>query len=63
MMGLPLLSYSRPRVGSGGHATAVVKSHYPQNLTFISRQDCVAGAHACLPRMTIKSRARVDTAS
>jgi hypothetical protein len=52
-----------PRVGSGGRATAVVKSHYPKNLIFISRQDCVAGAHTCLPRMTIEPRARVDTAS
>jgi len=47
-----------PRVGSGGRATAVVKSHYPKSLIFISRQDCVAGAHTCLPRMAIKRRQR-----
>ena len=46
-----------PRVGNGGHATAVVKSHYPKNLIFISRQDCVAGVRTCLPRMTIEPRA------
>ena len=46
-----------PRVGNGGHATAVVKSHYPKNLIFISRQDSVAGVHTCLPRMTIEPRA------
>ena len=34
-----------PRVGSGGRATAVVKSHYSKNLIFTSRQDCVAGSH------------------
>ena len=35
-----------PRVGSGGRATAVVKSHYPKNLIFISRQDCVGCINA-----------------
>jgi len=49
-----------PRVGNGGHATAVVKSHYPKNLIFISRQDSVAGVHTCLPRMTIEPRARAS---
>jgi len=42
-----------PRVDSGGRATAVVNTHYPKKLISISRQDCVAGAHTCLPRMTI----------
>ena len=47
-----------PRVGSGGRATAVVNTHYPKKLISISRQDCVAGVHTCLPRMTIKRRRR-----
>jgi len=46
-----------PRVDSGGRATAVVNSRYPKKLISISRQDCVAGAHTCLPRMTLKSGA------
>jgi hypothetical protein len=46
-----------PRVDSDGRATAVANSHYPKKLIFISRQDCVAGAHTCLPRLTIKSGA------
>jgi hypothetical protein len=46
-----------PRVDSGGRATAVANSHYPKKLISISRQDCVAGAHTCLPRVTIKSGA------
>src|SRR5262249_42325052 len=46
-----------PRVDSGGRATAVVNSHYPKKLTSILRLDCVAGAHTCLPRMTLKSGA------
>jgi hypothetical protein len=44
-----------PRVESGGRATAVANSHYPKKLISISRQDCVAGAHTCLPRTTIKA--------
>jgi len=44
-----------PRVDSGGHATAVTNSHYPKKLTSISRQDSVAGAHTCLPRMMFKA--------
>jgi hypothetical protein len=44
-----------PRVGSGGRATAVVKGHYSKKVIFISRQDCVAGVHTCLPRMTLKA--------
>ena len=44
-----------PRVGSGGRVTAVVQSHYLKKLIFISQQDCVAGAHTCLRRMTIKA--------
>jgi hypothetical protein len=44
-----------PRVGSGGRATAVVNSHYPKKWISISRQDCVAGAHTCLSRMTLKA--------
>jgi hypothetical protein len=39
------------------------ESHYPKKLIFISRQDCVAGVHTWLPRMTIGPRARVDRAS
>jgi hypothetical protein len=46
-----------PRVASGGRATAVANSHYPKKLISISRQDCVAGAHTYLPRVTIKSGA------
>jgi len=38
-----------PRVGSDGHVTAVVKSHYLKKLISISRQDCVAGARTCTP--------------
>ena len=44
-----------PRVDSGGRVTAVVKGHYLKKLISISRQDCVAGAHTCLPRTTIKA--------
>ena len=44
-----------PRVGSGGRATAVVKGHCSKKVISISRQDCVAGVHTCLPRMTIKA--------
>jgi len=47
-----------PRVGSGGRATAVVKGHCSKKVISISRQDCVAGVHTCLPRMTIKRRRR-----
>jgi hypothetical protein len=45
-----------PRVDNGGHVTAVVNSRYPKKLISTSRLDCVAGAHTCLPRMTIKRR-------
>jgi hypothetical protein len=43
-----------PRVDSAGRATAVVNTHYPKKLISISRQDCVAGAHICLPTRTIR---------
>jgi len=44
-----------PRVDSGGHATAVANGHCPKKLISISRQDCAAGAHTCVPGMTIKA--------
>jgi hypothetical protein len=44
-----------PRVDSGGRVTAVVNNHCLKKLISISQQDCVAGAHTCLPRMTIKA--------
>jgi hypothetical protein len=44
-----------PRVDSDGRATAVANGHYPKKLISISRQDCAAGAHTCVPGMTIKA--------
>jgi hypothetical protein len=43
------------RVDSGGRATVVATGHYSKKLISISQQDCVAGAHTCLPTMTIKA--------
>ena len=45
-----------PRVGSDGHVTAVVKSHYLKKLISISRQDCVAGARTCTPSASNSSK-------
>jgi hypothetical protein len=50
-----------PRADSGGRATAVANGHCPKKLTSISRQDCAAGAHTCVPGMTIKAAQAIQS--